>query len=308
MTRKSEITIESVKSVVRQIVEQLWPDEINAFEMSFGQLRDWPRHWEHIEPTKWKVEDLLIEVTANGYAFPGTIPAETPPWFHFGLVVHAVAEHFRRLGKVPEKDDIEAVYKKLGSGAKLSTKVLDVGGPAVVELVRLSFLSRAAPPKFPPSKEYEIFVNGKRSFKGAKEVRKLHKKALDGEFDIFADDPHSEILLCGCPEQPEERRILKGETRTWKTLLALLEKPGGFWFYKELYEKVEEAAWHGIGDSRKAYQWVRHVKDIIEDTLKAWDIKKKLNVDDIFDTGSAAGRVHVSDKLKACVVRHLSVG
>lgn len=302
------ISIESVKPLIRQVVEQICPEEIALFEMTIGQLEHWPRSWEYTAPTEWKAEDLLTEATVEGFSFPGTIPEETPPWFRFAVVVAAVAEHFRGSAHVPEKDDIEAVYKKLGSGAKLSAKVLDAGGPTVVELVRLSFLGPAAPPKFTPSKEYEVFVNGKRSFKDAKEVRQLHKKALDGEFDIFADDPHSEILLCGCQEQPEERRVLKGETQTWKTLLALLEKPGGFWSYKKLYEKVEGAAWHGIGNSRKAYQWVRHVKDIIEDALKAWGIKKKLNVDDIFDTSSAAGRVHVSDKIKACVVRHLSVG
>ena len=111
MAKQLEITIESVKSVVRQFVKQFHPHEINTFEMSFGQLTNWPHHWQYIEPSKWKVEDLLAEATASGYAFPRIIPAETPPWFHFGLVVHAVAEHFRRLGKVPEEDEIEAEYK-----------------------------------------------------------------------------------------------------------------------------------------------------------------------------------------------------
>ena len=153
MTEKSEITIESVKTVVRQFVKQHCPHEINVFEMSLGQLTGWPHHWGYIEPAKWKVEDLLAEATIGGYAFPGIIPAETPSCFHFALVVHAVSEHFRRLGKVPEVDEIEATYKDFGSQSELPADILDDAEPLAVKFVQSYFYEQPTPWPINPEEE-----------------------------------------------------------------------------------------------------------------------------------------------------------
>lgn len=153
MAEKLEIAVESVKSVVRQFVKQHCPHENNVFEMSFGQLTNWPYHWGYIKPAKWKVEDLLAEATVSGYAFPGIIPKETPACFHFALVVHAVAEHFRRLGKVPEVDEIEATYKDFGSQSELPKNILDDAELLAVRFVQSYFYEQPTPWPIGPEEE-----------------------------------------------------------------------------------------------------------------------------------------------------------
>lgn len=208
------------------------------------------------------------------------------------------------------RDKSDGAIAKVAKQSAKKFRVPELELPHMIALLK-SDLGPIQPPPKPrraPSKPYPVSINGKPDSKDAKQVRQLYKEALEGKFDFFANDAHSEIVLCGCPEKPEKRRILKGETQTWKTFLALLERPGEFWFYKELYEKVEGIPCKGIEGSKKAYQWIRHVKDMVEDALKTWDVKKELNVDDIFDTSRAAGRVYISDEITACVVRQPTVG
>ena len=146
MTKGPEISIESVKAVVRQLVEQLWPHEINAFEMSLGQLTHWPYHWQYIEPAKWKVEDLLAEATASsGYAFPGILPEEARPWWYFALVIDAVADHLRSLEKVPEVNEMEAAYEKIGSHRELPNDVLAAGKPLVIKWLQSHYRKQLPP-------------------------------------------------------------------------------------------------------------------------------------------------------------------
>jgi len=160
-------------------------------------------------------------------------------------------------------------------------------------------------PSTPPSKQYQAFVNGRPVFKDAEGVGRLREMALQSKFRIFADDAHGQLVLCGCPENPEKQRIRKGETQTWKALLALLERRGSFWSYRELFEKVEDRPWKEVRDSRTAYQWVRHLREHIEDALEAWGVDRhqRFSVDEVFDTCSSPGRVCVSDRVTMCVVR-----
>lgn len=230
MAENLKIKIESVKSIVRQFVKQFCPHEIYAFEMSFGQLTNWPHHWQYIEPIKWKVEDLLAEATASGYASPGTIPAEIPLWFHFGLVVHAVAEHFRRLGKVPEDDEIEAEYKNFGSLCKLPQEAFDVGKLAAIKFVQSYFRGGATP--FSPAVGYVVYEGRKRHT--FSEENKLEKfRAKKKTYDIYVDDLTSEILLKG-----KKPTLLAGETTSFLLLKCLLRRVGDHWTHADLLNEL----------------------------------------------------------------------
>lgn len=230
MAERLEITIESVKSVVREFVKQLCPHEINAFEMSFGQLTHWPHHWEHIEPAKWKVEDLLAEATISGYAFPGIIPGETPPWFHFGLVVHAVAEHFRRLGKVPENDEIEAQYKNFGSLCELPQEAFDVGKPAAIKFVQSYFRGGATP--FSLAVGYVVY-EGRKKYTFSEENKLEKFRAKKKTYDIYVDDLTSEILVKG-----KKPSLLAGETTGFLLLKCLLRRVGDHWTHADLFKEL----------------------------------------------------------------------
>jgi len=150
---------------------------------------------------------------------------------------------------------------------------------------------------------YEVFVNGKQDFLGQDGLEGLRARAAHGEFVIFADDIHSELLLHGKSGGKASSVVRKGESLTWKVLLVLLERVGGFWSHKDLFERVEGKPYARPKDARKAYQWVRHLKESLEEAQKTGELSPKLDVDQLFDTQRASGRVYVSEKVTACVVR-----
>ncbi|MCK4792849.1 MAG: hypothetical protein KAV87_54470 [Desulfobacteraceae bacterium] len=297
MVEKPEITIESVKLLVREFVKQLCPHEINAFEMSFGQLTHWPHHWEHIEPAEWKVEDLLAEVTVSGYAFPGIIPGETPPWFHFGLVVHAVAEHFRRLGKVPEAGEIEAAYKKFASQSEFPKDVFDVGKPAAIKFVQSYFRGHFIP--FSPTVGYVVYEGQKRHT--FREENKLEKfRAKKKTYDIYVDDLKSEILV-----NKKKPNLLAGETSTFYLLKCLLRKVGSYWTHDALLEELRRL------DPNPEMRIVEtddrillhRMLDSLRESLSAK--AGKIKVKQWFDT-SKPKRVVVASNLKSCLIEFFS--
>lgn len=222
--------VESVKEVVRRVAEHLWPDEVVIFEMTLGQLKHWPRCWERVPSTEWKAEDLLKEAADEGFCFPGTIPAGTPPWSRFATVVAAVAEHFRASASAPAEDDIESVYKKLGSRAELSEKVLDVGRLAVIELVRSYFLGRTVR-GFPVA--CYIVYEGRQRHVCNEESELEEYRNKKNTYDIYVDDLRCEILVGG--EKPDLRA---GETYNFSLLKCLLKRVGAHWTHDELFEEV----------------------------------------------------------------------
>lgn len=297
MTGKLEITIESVKSVVRQFVKQFCPHEINAFEMSFGQLTNWPHHWQHVEPIKWKAEDLLAEATASGYAFPGIIPVETPPWFHFGLVVHAVAEHFRRLGKVPEDDEIEAEYKNFGSLCKLPQEAFDVGKPAAIKFVQSYFRGGATP--FSPAVGYVVYEGRKRhTFSEENKLEKFRAKKKTS--DIYVDDLTSEILLKG-----KKPTLLAGETTSFLLLKCLLRRVGDHWTHDDLFKELGMV--YTKDDKVNVVTGARvlllRTLSLIRDSFKP--LAGKTKVDKWFDSRNPK-RIVVASDLNSCLIESLS--
>ncbi len=298
VTKSSEITIESVKSVVRQLVEQLWPHQINAFEMSFGQLTSWPHHWQHIEPTKWKVEDLLVEMTASsGYAFPGTIPEETSPWLRLILVLDAVAEHFRRLGKVPEDDEIEAEYKNFGSLCELPQEAFDVGKPAAIKFVQSYFRAGATP--FSPAVGYVVYEGQKRHT--FSEENKLEKfRARKKTYDIYVDDLTSEILVKG-----KKPNLLAGETSSFLLLKCLLRRVGNHWTHDDLFKELGMVY---TKDDKVILQTgsralLHRMLDLIRKSFNP--LAGKTKVDKWFDSRNPK-RIVVASDLNSCLIESLS--
>jgi hypothetical protein len=185
----------------------------------------------------------------------------------------------------------------LGLGQKFRTESLTNKGEQEEAFAKTA-LTRS------PLPLYEAFVNGQRTFLDRDDMEGLRARALRGEFDIFADDIYSEFLLCGKAGEEAGRAVRKGESLTWRALLVLLEGVDGFWSYKELFERVEGRPCKGPHDARKAYQWVRHLKESIDDAQKAWELPRKLNVDQILDTQRASGRAYVSGQVTACVIKY----
>lgn len=141
MTDQLPNTLKGVISITRHLVEKMWPEEREVFELTLGRLNHWPQRWQNVPPDEWRAEDLLGEASSEGFCSPGIIPREAPPWARFEVVVASVAEHFKRLGNLPKETDIEATYKEFGTHAQLSAKVLEIAGPTVVELVQSHLLT-----------------------------------------------------------------------------------------------------------------------------------------------------------------------
>jgi hypothetical protein len=153
---------------------------------------------------------------------------------------------------------------------------------------------------------YVVFVNGNRCLKDEREILELREQALRNGINLYADDVHNEFILCGESENRARPLIRKGESLEWKALLALLERVGGYWSHKDLFEYVARKPCEGVGDSRKAYQWVRHIKELLDEALGSLKIGKRLlmDVEQVFDTRSAPGRTYISGRVSACVIRH----
>jgi len=250
MPNKSADSVNYVKRVLRQLVGQLWPDQIAAFEMTLGQLKRWPCHWERLPPEQWTAEDLLTEAVAEGFFSPGTIPAKTPPWARFAVVVTAVAEQFRGSEDTPRENDIEALYEKLGSGAKLSERVLDIGRPAVVELVRSYFLDSTTAEV--SAVRYIVYEGSKKyRFSEEKKLERFRAKKLT--YDIYVDDIRSEILVLR-----KNTNLRAGETNNFLLLKCLLRRVGDHWKHEELFEQVgipeptDESIKKVVQESRRA--------------------------------------------------------
>lgn len=150
---------------------------------------------------------------------------------------------------------------------------------------------------------YEILVNGTRVPPDDAQVAALRTRAVHGDFDIFADDVHGVLLLRGVGCEAKRSVLQIGQSLAWQTLLVLPEQVSGYWLYKDLYERVKRKPCGGGGDVRKAYQWVRHLKEAIDEAQKVWNLQETLNVDEWLDTGRAAGRVYVSHDVSTCIIR-----
>jgi hypothetical protein len=297
MPEKLEIPIQNVKSVVRQLVEQLWPHEVDVFDMGFGQLAHWPHHWEHIEPAEWKVGDLLVESMDTGYAFPGTIPAETPPWFHFGLVIQAVAEYFRRLGKVPEKDEIEQQYKNFASLCELPQEVFDVGKPVAITFIQSYFRGGVSP--FPVSGGYVVYEGLKKhTFYEKSNLEKFRVKKKT--YDIYVDDLISEILVKG-----KKPNLLAGETNSFLLLKCLLQRVGNHWTHEDLFKKLKLI--YGEQDRvnvvTNARPLLHRNLELIRESFRC--LAGKTKTDRWFDS-SKPRRIAVWNGLNSCLIESLS--
>ncbi|MGD0784353.1 MAG: hypothetical protein ABR969_00865 [Sedimentisphaerales bacterium] len=299
MTEPLLNTFNGVVRITRQLIEKMYPEDRTIFELTLGRLNHWPQRWQDIPPDEWRAEDLLAEASSEGFCSPGIIPEETPPWAHFGVVVAAVAEHFKRLGKIPKNTDIEATYKKFGTNAQLSSKVLEIASPTVVELVQAHLYSCIY--SIPSTHQYVVYEGiHKYSFTEEKKLEKFRSRK--NEYDIYVDDPRSEILVKG--KEPDKR---PGETDGFRLLKCLLEKVGDHWTHDALYERLE------MPDtldpkSKTAASTPRRI--LLNRQLTS--IRKSLSanagkniVGKWFDS-SNPGRISVASNLNSCLIKAVS--
>lgn len=298
MARELSDILDNIKLVLRQVIEKVWPDEIALFEMTLGQLRAWPNGWEDTSPTEWKAQDLLTEAAAEGFAYPGAIPAETPPWIRFGLVVAIVVEHFRASADMPDESDIEAVYEKIGLEADLSERVLDVARLAVVEMVRSYFIHRTVPEL--PAAHYVVYEGS--VMHRCREEKELEKfRGRKKKYDIYVDDLRCEILVEG-----DEPNLRAGETSNFSLLKCLLRRVGAHWTHDELFEKLgmldpnDKDSKVTIETDRRTllHRMLNSIRKSLGD--KAGEAK----VNGWFDSSNPK-RVVVATNLKSCLIESL---
>jgi hypothetical protein len=166
---------------------------------------------------------------------------------------------------------------------------------------RMKELPTSVPVRKTSTKPYLIWENNTPLREGTEtDINQLREAALKGNFDIFAKDAEGgELLVFGKPSS-----LQVGETDAWKTLTALLERIGSIWTKEDLFGRVRpDIEYKRDIHSGPAYQWVRYVKDILED-----DIAKvhRNSLPDLVDTWfftKHPNRVEISSKLRACLIR-----
>lgn len=289
-------TLESVLHITRQLVEKIYPEEREVFELTLGQLNHWPQRWQITSPDKWCVEDLLGETSGETFYSPGNIPENTPPWASFAVVVAAVAEHFQRLGELPKKIDIEAKYKELGTLAQLPAKVLETSGSTVVELVKSHLVSHTYPIR--STCRYVVY-EGTRKYSFAKEngLEKFRNKK--NKYDIYIDDLRCEMLVLG-----KEPTLDAGESTTFLLLKCLLRKVGNYWTHEDLFKelRLNYTKLDKVNVATKPRPLLHRELQRIRESFRSFAGKNK--VDSWFNSSNLK-RVAIASDLDSCLIESL---
>lgn len=156
-------------------------------------------------------------------------------------------------------------------------------------------------PKKAFKKPYLIWESGKSLRDGTeKNLEEFREAAKQRKFYIFANDAkRAELLVCG-----QLSKLKVGETFSWATLMALLERIGSRWTYEELAVRIYPDKEYVKGKHRShIYQIVRHIKEVLAADIDEsdWGIAPD-SVDCWFDT-KQQNRVEVSSDLQACLIR-----
>lgn len=151
----------------------------------------------------------------------------------------------------------------------------------------------------PTGASYLVWKNGKGPEPiSQKDVTRSRNEALSGKLDVFANDAGpGELLVRG-----KESSMHLGETNTWRTLLALLERVGSRWTREELFKKVQPLVAFDRKVQQQAYQQVRHVKQVLMDDFEHHHLGNCTIVDEWFDTTSP-NRISIAADLRACLIR-----
>ena len=292
-------SLENVKLVVRKLVERRWPAAIGAFEMTLGQLTEWPADWRNVPPSAWRAEDLLRQAVSRGYCSPQTVPADLPPWMHFATLLAGVARHFQSCEKRPDDPEIIAVYNELGSAMNLPATVLDAGEKAAVELVRLA--SGGSPDAKAPAKRYAVY-EGERRHMLATDHGLAKYRARRDKYELYVDDFRSQILVRGKPV----RSLLAGETKTFLLLKCLLRRVGSHWLHEELFRELgmelpgqEDLMRVGQNESRiLLHRMLASIRTALGKHISERKVRKW------FDS-AAPGRVVIAAGLKSCLIERI---
>lgn len=151
------------------------------------------------------------------------------------------------------------------------------------------------------AKPYLIWENNSPRREGTeRDVSQLREAALRGEFDIFANDAEGgELLVFGKPS-----KLQVGETSAWVTLTTLLERIGSRWTREELFRRVRpDTEYEKHVHSEHVYQWVRHVKEDLDDDIINSSRRSDPDLVDSWFQTNRPNRVEISPKLRACLIR-----
>ena len=222
--------LESIcRELSRECVRNAIPAEAPFFDLVWGVLRGrmFPGG-KALSPEYWHIRSSQAEIIS-------------------GLGLHG-GEDLQTISIVSTLSALMVVMASSGSNSKkgldeLATKyATEFGTPEwalshIKSLVirHMKDLPTMVRPEKSFKKPYLIWESGKSLRDGTeKNLEELREATKQHKFHIFANDAkRAELLVCG---QPSKLRV--GETFSWATLMALLERIGSRWTYEELATRI----------------------------------------------------------------------
>lgn len=283
------------KELSRNFIKKTIPQEAPFFDVIWGLLRQriFPKG-QILSPEQWQFEVSQADVV-EGLGLHGGEDLQTTSMV-CTLSALMIAMTFSEHRSKKMLDELATKY-----AAEFSTPQWAI--PHIKSLVqrRMKELPTSVPVRKTSTKPYLIWENNTPLREGTEtDINQLREAALKGKFDIFAKDAEGGgLLVFG---KPSSLRV--GETDAWKTLTALLERIGSIWTREDLFGRVRpDIEYKRDIHSGHVYQWVRYVKDILEDDIAKVHHNSFPDLVDTWFFTKHPNRVEISSKLRACLIR-----